>query len=146
MKVCNVFIFIYCKFIEEPHFYRKCDISCRFFILIIYFLFSVAAAIRELRNVVVPFMLNVVRHYTAVAVSQQSGPFIGTRKVKPQGIDPLVLIDATAAIMGHEEKELCKPGTVALCVILDTANSIMGSSERVSCASCHIRIFHMNQR
>lgn len=76
-------------------------------------------------------MLNVVRHYTAVAVSQQAGPFIGTRKVKPLGMDPLVLIDATAAIMGHEEKELCKPGTVALCVILDTANSIMGSPERV---------------
>lgn len=76
-------------------------------------------------------MLNVVRHYTAVAVSQQAGPFIATRKVKPLGMDPLVLIDATAAIMGHEEKELCKPGTVALCVILDTANSIMGSPERV---------------
>ncbi len=29
---------------------------------------------------------------------------------KLTGMDSLVLIDALAVIMGHEEKELCKPG------------------------------------
>ena len=43
-----------------------------------------------------------------------------------------MLIDALAVIMGHEEKELCKPGHLALVLILDTANAILGSKDRVS--------------
>lgn len=35
----------------------------------------VAAAIKELREPVVPLMVAVVRHYTMVAVAQQSGTF-----------------------------------------------------------------------
>ena len=34
--------------------------------------------------------------------------------------------------MGHEEKELCKPGNMALVLILDTASTILGSKEKVS--------------
>lgn len=48
------------------------------------------------------------------------------------GMDALVLIDALAVIMGHEEKELCKPGRVALALILQTATNILGSKDRVS--------------
>ena len=43
------------------------------------------------------------------------------------GMDGLVLVDALAAIMGHEEKELCKPGHLAMVLILDTATTITGS-------------------
>lgn len=98
-----------------------------------YIFLTVAAAIKDLRPVVLPFMISLVRHYTLVAISQQAGPFVGTRKqVKPQGMDPLVLIDATAAVMGHEEKELCKPGSLAMLIIIETATHVLGSKERVS--------------
>jgi transformation/transcription domain-associated protein len=91
----------------------------------------VAAAIKELRQVVLPFMVSLVRHYTLVAISQQCGPInLGGRQHKLQGMDPLVFIDAVAAIMGHEEKELCKPGYWALICILDTAVAVLGSKER----------------
>ena len=46
------------------------------------------------------------------------------------GMDPLVLVDALATIMGHEEKELCKPGHLALVLMLDTASIVLGSKER----------------
>ncbi len=93
----------------------------------------VAAAIKDLRTQVVPFLASIVRHYTMVAVAQQSGPFpvSGEKQSRNPGMDPAVLIDALAIIMGHEEKELCKPGNLALFLILDTAKRILGSSERV---------------
>ena len=79
-------------------------------------------------------MACMVRHYTLVAVAQQSGPFpvIGEKQGHIQGLDPSVIIDALAIIMGHEEKELCKPGNLALCLIQDTASNVLGSKERVS--------------
>ena len=69
----------------------------------------VAAAIKELRQLVLPTMVSLVRHYTMVAIAQQAGPFaLSAKQSKLGGMDPLVLIDALAVIMGHEEKELCK--------------------------------------
>ena len=41
--------------------------------------------------------------------------------------------------MGHEEKELCKPGNLALVLILDTASTILGSKEKVSVESLATR-------
>ncbi|KAI1279601.1 Transformation/transcription domain-associated protein [Halotydeus destructor] len=91
----------------------------------------VAAAIKELRAYVLPFMVNLVRHYTFVAISQQCGPInLGGKQNKLQAMDSLVLVDAVAAVMGYEEKELCKPGHLALIVILDTASNALGSRER----------------
>ena len=91
----------------------------------------VAAAIKELRQAVLPTMVNLVRHYTMVAISQQAGPFpMNSKQSKLSGMDPLVLIDAMAVIMGHEEKELCKPGHLAMVLILDTATNILGTKER----------------
>ena len=50
-----------------------------------------------------------------VAIAQQAGPFaMSTKQAKLTGMDPLVLIDSLAVIMGHEEKELCKPGHLAM--------------------------------
>ena len=93
-----------------------------------------ATAIKELYPTVLPFMVNVVRHYTLVATSQQAGPINLTNKQsKLSGMDPLVIIDAVASIMGHEEKELCKPGHLAMMFIIDTANSVLKSRER-ACA------------
>jgi len=46
-------------------------------------------------------------------------------------MDTSILMDALAVIMGHEEKELCKPGTFALLLILDTATTILSSKDRV---------------
>lgn len=46
-------------------------------------------------------------------------------------MDTQILIDALAVIMGHEEKELCKPGGLALKLILETATTILGSKEKV---------------
>lgn len=94
----------------------------------------VAAAIKELRQAVLPTMVCLVRHYTLVAVVQQAGPFPmlvpGRSAQRIQGMDPLVLVDALGTIMGHEEKELCKPGHLALVLMLDTASIVLGSKER----------------
>uniref|UniRef100_A0A6E8VNF8 FAT domain-containing protein n=1 Tax=Anopheles coluzzii TaxID=1518534 RepID=A0A6E8VNF8_ANOCL len=92
----------------------------------------VAAATKELRGSVLPTMVAVVRHYTMVAIAQQAGPFPLLKHFQwyNVGMDPLVLIDALAEIMGHEEKELCKPGNLAMVLILETATNIMGSKER----------------
>jgi transformation/transcription domain-associated protein len=64
----------------------------------------VAAAIKDLRPQVLPFMASMVRHYTMVAIAQEAGPFPVTsdKQCKLQGMDPQVLIDALAVIMGHE--------------------------------------------
>lgn len=92
----------------------------------------VAAAIKELRQSALRFMGCMVRHYTMIAISQQCGPFpVGERQNKLQGMDTQILIDALAVIMGHEEKELCKPGNLSLVLILDTATTILGSKEKV---------------
>ena len=40
-----------------------------------------------------------------------------------------MLVDALAVIMGHEEKELCKPGEYAFCIMINTATLILGSKE-----------------
>lgn len=92
----------------------------------------VAAAIKELRHLVLPTMVALVRHYTMVAIAQQAGPFAITQRKGPSGtgLDPLVLIDAIAVIMGHEEKELCKPGHLALVLMMETAATILGGKER----------------
>ncbi|XP_076072619.1 transformation/transcription domain-associated protein-like isoform X5 [Mytilus galloprovincialis] len=91
----------------------------------------VAAAIKELRQTALPFMACMVRHYTMISISQQTGPFpVGDKQNKLHGMDTQILIDALAVIMGHEEKELCKPGNLALVLILDTATTILGSKEK----------------
>lgn len=87
----------------------------------------VTAAVKELQKTVLPTMVAVVRHYTMVAVCQQAGPFAETAYF---GMDPLVIVDALVAIMGHEEKELSNGGMFAICRILETANTLMGSKER----------------
>lgn len=91
----------------------------------------VAAATKELRQYVLPTMVAVVRHYTMVAIAQQAGPFPHKHSYQiNNGLDPLILIDSLAIIMGHEEKELCKPGHLAMVLILETATNIMGNKER----------------
>ena len=94
----------------------------------------VAAAIKELRAQVLNFMASMVRHYTMVAIAQQCGPFplCSEKQSRLQVMDAHVLIDALAVIMGHEEKELCKPGQFALMLILEAATTILGSRDRVS--------------
>ncbi|KAJ8314001.1 hypothetical protein KUTeg_008562 [Tegillarca granosa] len=97
-----------------------------------------AAAIKELRQTALPFMGGMVRQYTMISISQQCGPFpVGDKQSKLHGMDTQILIDALAVIMGHEEKELCKPGNLALVLILDTATTILGSKER----ACQLPLF-----
>ncbi|KAL4715075.1 hypothetical protein ACJJTC_012122 [Scirpophaga incertulas] len=88
----------------------------------------VAAAIKELRHHVLPTMVSLVRHYTMVAIAQEAGPFAGTGP--KEGLDALVLVDAIAVVMGHEEKELCKPGHLALVLMIETAATVLGNKER----------------
>lgn len=90
----------------------------------------VAAATKELRQSVLPTMVAIVHHYTMISIAQQAGPFPLRPSSTHNYLDPLVLIDALATIMGHEEKELCKPGKIAMLLILNTATSIMGTKER----------------
>ncbi|XP_065334181.1 transformation/transcription domain-associated protein isoform X2 [Cloeon dipterum] len=88
----------------------------------------VAAAIKDLRPQVLPFMVAIVRHLTLVAVAQEVGP----QRRQTTGMDPLVLIDALAVIMGHEEKELVKPGNLALILIIESSATVLGGKERAS--------------
>ncbi|XP_044312545.1 transcription-associated protein 1 isoform X1 [Drosophila rhopaloa] len=90
----------------------------------------VASATKDLRDSVCPVMAAVVRHYTMVAIAQQAGPFSQKGYQTSNGIDPMVLIDALASCMGHEEKELCKPGIACMGIIIETATNIMGNKER----------------
>lgn len=46
-------------------------------------------------------------------------------------MDSLILAEAIATVMGYEEKELCKPGRLALAVMLSTATTVLGSKKRV---------------
>ncbi|XP_008557972.1 transformation/transcription domain-associated protein [Microplitis demolitor] len=123
----------------------------------------VAAAIKELKQSVIATMVSLVRHYTIIAIAQQAGPYClapGDRLINGSSgytnrcQDPLVLMDALATIMGHEEKELCKPGQLALILILETATQILGSKERACqlpmmeylaekmCALCYERAWY----
>ena len=71
------------------------------------------------------------------------GPFpVGEKQNKLHGMDTQILIDALAVIMGHEEKELCKPGNLALVLILDTASTILGSKERVKSRLKSLHLSH----
>ncbi|GBP38089.1 hypothetical protein EVAR_95217_1 [Eumeta japonica] len=89
----------------------------------------VAAAIKELRHHVLPTMISLVRHYAMVAIAQEAGPFAGSGSPK-EGLDALILVDAIAMVMGHEEKELCKPGHLALVLMIETAATVLGGKER----------------
>lgn len=55
----------------------------------------------------------------------------------------MVLVDALAIIMGHEERELCKPGHLGLVLIVDTATALLGSREMVRIL-CEMFIFVIN--
>nr|CAD7427558.1 unnamed protein product [Timema monikensis] len=91
----------------------------------------VASAIKELRKDVLPYMVFTVTHYTMVAISQQAGPFaLAAKQSQPEGMDPLVLIDSLAAIIGHEEKELVKPCHLALVLLEQTCANVLGSLHR----------------
>jgi len=73
---------------------------------------------------------------------------VADKQSKLHGMDTQILIDALAVIMGHEEKELCKPGNLALILILDTATTILGSKDRVNIQYIILFyvIFNVNQR
>jgi len=64
---------------------------------------------------------------------RKSGPFPVNRKqqISDGCMDSLILAEAIATVMGYEEKELCKPGRLALAVMLSAATTIMGSKKRV---------------
>lgn len=91
----------------------------------------VATEIKELKSTVLNTIAAVVRHYTMIAIALQCGLFHWKgREIQMQGQDPLVLIDALALIMSHDERELYRTGYLALMLILETATSILGSKER----------------
>ncbi|XP_028982080.1 transformation/transcription domain-associated protein [Diachasma alloeum] len=124
---------------QQGHYYKCPDIVTRNVQQTALTGLFVAAAIKELRQSVLGTMVSLVRHYTMIAIAQQAGPFCQTARpgrlpgvLAPinQGLDPLVLIDALSVIMGHEEKELCKPGHLALVLILETSTNILGTKER----------------
>nr|CAD7586473.1 unnamed protein product [Timema genevievae] len=58
-------------------------------------------------------------------------PFaLAAKQSQPEGMDPLVLIDSLAAIIGHEEKELVKPCHLALMLLEQTCANVLGSLHR----------------
>lgn len=59
----------------------------------------------------------------------KAGPFPLKHNQQFNTLDPLVLVDSLTAIMGHEEKELCKAANFAMILIIKTATDIMGTKE-----------------
>lgn len=61
------------------------------------------------------------------------GPFALTSEKlnKMNGLDPHVLLDALAAVMGNEERELCVQGLKALSIILKVSTLVLESREKV---------------
>ncbi|XP_076255473.1 transcription-associated protein 1-like [Rhynchophorus ferrugineus] len=91
----------------------------------------IATAIKEINQPALDNFISLVRHYTILAVAQQCGAFQYVSKHNNESeLDPLVLVDALASIMGHEEKELCKPGKYGLMVMVDTATTLLGCKEK----------------
>ncbi|XP_078376381.1 transformation/transcription domain-associated protein-like isoform X4 [Oculina patagonica] len=86
-----------------------------------------SGTIKELKSDAVPFVSQIVRHYTIVGVVQQAGPC----PIKPQarnrkGIDIHAMVDAIAAVMAMEDKEFYKVGELAVAVMIETATAITG--------------------
>lgn len=79
------------------------------------------------------FLVHQISFFNIYDVMLITGPFpvSSEKQAKLTGMDPQVLIDALAVIMGHEEKELCKPGHLALVLLHETAATILGSKEKV---------------
>ena len=62
------------------------------------------------------------------------GPLPVSNRKTQNGMDALVLMDAIAACMAYEEKELCKTGHLAMSFVVETAAVVMGSKFRVRCS------------
>ncbi|XP_019648042.1 PREDICTED: transformation/transcription domain-associated protein-like [Branchiostoma belcheri] len=96
------------------------------------------AVIKDLRASSLPFVANIIRHYTMVALVQQCGPFpLSGGAETNRGMDPLVIVDAVAVCMSHEEKELCKIGEIALAIIIEVTATVLGSKEK----ACQLPLF-----
>nr|XP_018903777.1 PREDICTED: transformation/transcription domain-associated protein isoform X3 [Bemisia tabaci] len=116
----------------------------------------IGASIKDLKKIASPFLIAVVRHYTMVAVAQQAGLFaIGGKQSRLEGgMDVIVLIDALAAVMGHEKKDVSRVIVPSLILIIDTATTLLGSKERAfrlplmeylaerMCALCYDRAWY----
>lgn len=88
-----------------------------------------AYSVKELRKDMLHFTVMVVRQYTLIAITQQFAEY--RENTLENKMDPLVLIDALCFIFSHEDKELCKPGYLALKCILDTTTSVCGSENTI---------------
>lgn len=87
-----------------------------------------AASTRELRPAVVPFLNAIVRHHVMLSIGQHLSP--QTSDQGPQGLDPFVIVDALAVVIGHDDKELCKSGYYVIVLMIETATMLLGSRER----------------
>lgn len=82
---------------------------------------------RELRNSVIPFLNGIVRHHVMLSIGQHLSP---QGSDPPQGMDPFVIVDALAVVIGHDDKELCKSGYYVIVLMIETATMLLGSKER----------------
>ncbi|XP_065321247.1 transformation/transcription domain-associated protein-like [Gordionus sp. m RMFG-2023] len=119
-----------------------------------------ASAIKELHDQVLPFMINVIHHYTLLAVSRQAGLFAPVYYQSPsltladdqihdnfisdafqnksicgrrfwEEMRSDVMIEALVDdIMAHPDKELCKPAVKALVRFINATILIVGSTHR----------------
>jgi len=86
-----------------------------------------AASTRELRNSVVSFLNAIVRHHVMLSIGQHLSP---QSSEQPQGMDPFVIVDALAVVIGHDDKDLCKSGYYVIVLMIETATILLGSKER----------------
>ena len=79
-----------------------------------------------------PFGLQLSAHFHIFHLLLGPFPYSRRNQVPENYMDSLILAEAIATVMGYEEKELCKPGRLALAVMLGTASTVLGSKKRVN--------------
>lgn len=88
---------------------------------------------RDLRPSVTPFLNAIVRHHVMLSIGQHlSIQSSDNAASQYQSMDALVLVDALAVVVGHDEKELCKSGYYVTVLMVETATMLLGSRERAS--------------
>ncbi|OQV12189.1 Transformation/transcription domain-associated protein [Hypsibius exemplaris] len=89
----------------------------------------VAAATKDFRTAALPLFAKFVRHFSLMAICQQSGVYSkpetpGARGFHTEAIDPYVIVDAIIFILGHEEQAISKTGDAGIILIVETLKAV----------------------
>lgn len=85
----------------------------------------IATGVKELRRDAYSSLVPLLRHLGLLMAVQQTGSFAG----RVVGMDPYVIFDAMAAVLGNEEKDLKTPVLFGLSVIMNCVINVVRSKD-----------------